>query len=50
MAGWEQYRNSADPSVYTGDALVPVYLRKSQAEREREERIAALGEQKQDNS
>lgn len=50
MAGWEQYRNAANPAVCTGDALVPVYLRKSQAERERDERIAASGEQKENIS
>ena len=50
MAGWEQYRNAADPAVCAGEALVPVYLRKSQAERERDERIAASGEQKENIS
>ncbi len=34
------YKNAADPSVFTEAALSPIYLRKSQAEREREERIA----------
>lgn len=35
-----QYRNAPDPSIYTEAALSPMYLRKSQAEREREERLA----------
>ncbi len=46
MAGLEKYRSSTNPTAYTGDTLMPIYLRKSQAEREREERIAACGEQK----
>lgn len=33
------YKNTSDPSVFTEAALSPIYLRKSQAEREREERI-----------
>ena len=36
----ELYKNTSDPSVFTEAALSPIYLRKSQAEREREERIA----------
>lgn len=35
-----QYQNAADPSIFTEAALAPIYLRKSQAEREREERLA----------
>lgn len=35
-----QYQNAADPSVFTEAALSPIYLRKSQAERERDERLA----------
>lgn len=46
MAGWEHFRNNVNSFVCTGDTLMPVYLRKSQAERERDERIAILGEQK----
>ncbi len=34
------YEEAADTSVFTEAALVPLYLRKSQAEREREERLA----------
>ncbi len=34
------YNEAADTSVFTEGALVPLYLRKSQAEREREERLA----------
>ena len=34
------YQNAPDPSVFTEAALSPIYLRKSQAEREREERLA----------
>ena len=41
LAAGEIYQNSENPSALTGDALAPIYLRKSQAEREREERIAA---------
>lgn len=33
-------KNASDPSVFTEAALSPIYLRKSQAEREREERLA----------
>ena len=39
-AAAELYTNAPDPSVFTEAALSPIYLRKSQAEREREERIA----------
>ncbi len=39
-AAASQYRNAPDPSIYTEAALAPIYLRKSQAEREREERLA----------
>ena len=39
-AAAELYRNAEDPSVFTESALSPIYLRKSQAEREREERLA----------
>ena len=39
-AAAELYKNTSDPSVFTEAALSPIYLRKSQAEREREERIA----------
>ena len=37
----KMYADAEDKSVFTDAALVPVYLRKTQAEREREERIAA---------
>lgn len=39
-AAAELYRNADDSSVFTEAALSPIYLRKSQAEREREERLA----------
>lgn len=35
-----QYQKAPDPSGFTEAALAPIYLRKSQAEREREERLA----------
>ncbi len=35
------YTDAEDKSVFTDAALTPIYLRKTQAEREREERIAA---------
>jgi len=38
-AAYEKYREASDPSVFTEAALLPLYLRKSQAEREREERL-----------
>jgi len=40
-AAFELYANAPDKSVFTAQSLIPVYLRKTQAEREREERIAA---------
>jgi len=39
-AAAELYNSTPDPSIFTEAALSPIYLRKSQAEREREERIA----------
>lgn len=39
-AAYDIYKSATDPSVFTEAALAPVYLRKSQAEREREERLA----------
>ena len=41
MAARQISQDSGNPSEFTSDALVPIYLRKVQAEREREERIAA---------
>ena len=41
MAGLQIYQSIHDPSVFTEEVLKPIYLRKSQAEREREERIAS---------
>ena len=35
------WNNASDKSVFTQDSMSPVYLRKTQAEREREERISA---------
>jgi tRNA threonylcarbamoyladenosine biosynthesis protein TsaB len=35
------WNNTSDKSVFTQDSISPVYLRKTQAEREREERISA---------
>ncbi|MBE6625773.1 MAG: tRNA (adenosine(37)-N6)-threonylcarbamoyltransferase complex dimerization subunit type 1 TsaB [Ruminococcaceae bacterium] len=40
-AGLKLWNNTEDKSALTAAALMPVYLRKSQAEREREERLAA---------
>ena len=37
----QMYADAADPSIFTAAALSPVYLRKTQAEREREKRLAA---------
>ena len=37
------YNGEADKSVFTNGNLLPVYLKKPQAEREREERLAAEG-------
>ena len=39
-AAWKKYMEAEDRSVFTEAALAPVYLKKSQAERERDERIA----------
>lgn len=39
LAAWETYQNAKDPAVFTDGALSPVYLKKSQAEREREEAL-----------
>ena len=36
-----KYAAEDDPSRFTPDVLVPIYLRKTQAEREREEKLAA---------
>jgi hypothetical protein len=41
LAGLKAWNSTEDKSAVTAAALMPVYLRKSQAEREREERIAA---------
>ena len=41
LAGLKAWNSTEDKSAFTAAALMPVYLRKSQAEREREERIAA---------
>ncbi len=43
------YEEAADKSVFTEAALVPLYLRKSQAEREREERLATEATQIKEN-
>jgi hypothetical protein len=40
-AAEQLWREAPDPAVFTPAALAPVYLRKTQAEREREERLAA---------
>ena len=40
-AAEQLWRAAPDPAVFTPAALAPVYLRKTQAEREREERLAA---------
>jgi len=39
-AAWH-YAHAEDPSVFRAEKLQPIYLRKTQAEREREERLAA---------
>jgi len=41
LAALREWNNMDDKSAFTDEKLLPVYLRKSQAEREREERIAA---------
>ncbi len=41
FAGMKKWNESEDKSAFTAASLMPVYLRKSQAEREREERLAA---------
>lgn len=38
LAAWKKYSEAEDKSVFTEAALVPVYLKKSQAERELEEK------------
>ncbi len=40
-AAYDLYESAEDKSVFTPNALTPVYLRKTQAEVEREERLAA---------
>lgn len=40
-AAYDLYENAADKSAFTLASVQPVYLRKTQAEREREEKIAA---------
>lgn len=40
LAAWKTYSAAEDKTVFTEAALVPVYLKKSQAEREREEALA----------
>ncbi len=40
-AAYDLYANAADTSAFTLASVQPVYLRKTQAEREREEKIAA---------
>lgn len=40
-AAFDLYANTADKSVFTPSALTPIYLRKTQAEQEREEKLAA---------
>ncbi len=40
-AAYDIYNSTADKSVFTPSALTPIYLRKTQAEQEREERLAA---------
>lgn len=40
MAGYKKWNCTEDKSIFTDVALVPVYLKKSQAEREREEALA----------
>lgn len=42
MAGMQKYLTSEKQENLNGSTLVPIYLRKSQAEREREERLAAV--------
>jgi len=43
-AAWH-YAHAEDPSVFRAEKLQPIYLRKTQAEREREERLAAQNAQ-----
>ena len=40
-AAFDLYTGTADKSVFTPSALTPIYLRKTQAEQEREEKLAA---------
>lgn len=40
-AAYEVYKTTEDKSAFTPSALTPIYLRKTQAEQEREERLAA---------
>jgi hypothetical protein len=45
-AAWcaaHMFETADDSAVFTAASLTPVYLRKTQAEREREERLAAQG-------
>ncbi len=39
-AAFDLYNEAMDKSVFTAQSLIPVYLRKTQAEREREEKLA----------
>ncbi len=39
LLGYEIYTNAEDKTLYTGEALLPTYLRKPQAQREREARL-----------
>ena len=39
LCGYRVYRNADDKTSYTAQALLPTYLRKPQAQREREARM-----------
>ena len=41
-AAYDLYTNAPDKTVFTANSLLPVYLRKTQAEREREERLSGI--------
>lgn len=43
LAAWKKYSETEDKSQFTDIAIAPVYLKKSQAEREREEAMAQNG-------
>lgn len=50
LLGYEVYTNAEDKTIYTGEALLPTYLRKPQAQREREARLQLEIREKEGNA